>query len=110
MHYDVSKRARAYSIGSPFAQKTNAMNTLANKRIIVTGGTMGIGQAVAIRAAQEGADVAFCGLSEAGAEATIQAIEAAGGRSSAPSTCATWTRRAALRARRSPSSAAWMGW
>jgi NAD(P)-dependent dehydrogenase (short-subunit alcohol dehydrogenase family) len=87
------------------------MNTLANKRIIVTGGTMGIGQAVAIRAAQEGADVAFCGLSDAGAEATIQAIEAAGRRAFfAPSTCATWTRRAASRARRSPSSAAWMGW
>jgi NAD(P)-dependent dehydrogenase (short-subunit alcohol dehydrogenase family) len=56
------------------------MNLLTNKRIIVTGATMGIGQAVAIRAAQEGADVAFCGLSEVGADDTMRAIAAAGRR------------------------------
>ncbi|MFC1465594.1 MAG: SDR family NAD(P)-dependent oxidoreductase [Candidatus Brachytrichaceae bacterium NZ_4S206] len=56
------------------------MDMLTNKRIIVTGATMGIGQAVAMRAAREGADVAFCGLTEQGADETIRAIESAGRR------------------------------
>jgi NAD(P)-dependent dehydrogenase (short-subunit alcohol dehydrogenase family) len=51
---------------------------LHNKRIIVTGGTTGIGHATAVLAAQAGADVAFCGLTEEGAAGTSQAIEAAG--------------------------------
>ncbi|MGB0384793.1 MAG: SDR family NAD(P)-dependent oxidoreductase, partial [Ardenticatenaceae bacterium] len=38
------------------------MMNLENKRVIVTGGTSGIGKAIAIQAAQAGADVAFCGL------------------------------------------------
>ena len=53
---------------------------LNNKRIIITGGTSGIGQAAAMMAAQYGADVAFCGLSEAGSAETIAAIEQAGQR------------------------------
>ena len=36
------------------------MGILANKKIIVTGATSGIGQAIAARCAEEGADVAFC--------------------------------------------------
>lgn len=56
------------------------MNSLTNKKIIITGATMGIGQATAIRAAEAGADVAFCGLTEHGAEETARAIEAAGQR------------------------------
>ena len=55
--------------------------SLANKRIIITGGTSGIGQATAIMAAQAGADVAFCGLTEDGADKTTVAIQAAGRRS-----------------------------
>ena len=53
---------------------------LENKRILVTGGTTGIGQATAILAAQAGADVAFCGLTAEGADKTIAAVEAAGRR------------------------------
>jgi NAD(P)-dependent dehydrogenase (short-subunit alcohol dehydrogenase family) len=53
---------------------------LHDKRIIVTGGTTGIGHTTAVLAAQAGADVAFCGLTEEGATETIQAIEAAGRR------------------------------
>ena len=53
---------------------------LHNKRIIVTGGTTGIGHATAILAAQAGADVAFCGLTDEGAAETTRAIEAAGRR------------------------------
>jgi NAD(P)-dependent dehydrogenase (short-subunit alcohol dehydrogenase family) len=56
------------------------MGILSNKKIIVTGATMGIGQAIAVRCAQEGADVAFCGLTEHGADETMRAIEAAGQR------------------------------
>jgi NAD(P)-dependent dehydrogenase (short-subunit alcohol dehydrogenase family) len=53
---------------------------LSGKRIIVTGATSGIGQAIALRCAQEGADVAFCGLETASSAETIRAIEAAGQR------------------------------
>jgi NAD(P)-dependent dehydrogenase (short-subunit alcohol dehydrogenase family) len=55
--------------------------SLSGKRILVSGGTSGIGQATAIQAAQAGADVAFCGLTEAGSATTSRAIEAAGQRS-----------------------------
>jgi NAD(P)-dependent dehydrogenase (short-subunit alcohol dehydrogenase family) len=56
------------------------MKTLEHKKVIVTGATMGIGQAIAVRCAQEGADVAFCGLTDQGAEATIRGIREAGQR------------------------------
>lgn len=56
------------------------MGILTNKKIIVTGATSGIGQAIAVRCVQEGADVAFCGLTDQGADETIHAIEAAGRR------------------------------
>jgi NAD(P)-dependent dehydrogenase (short-subunit alcohol dehydrogenase family) len=49
-----------------------------NKRILVTGGTSGIGQAIAISVAQAGANVAFCGLTDEGAEKTLRAIQQAG--------------------------------
>ena len=55
-------------------------NLLQGKRVIVTGGTSGIGQATAIHAAWAGADVAFCGLTEEGAVETIAQIEGAGRR------------------------------
>lgn len=53
---------------------------LEQKRIIVTGGTSGIGQAIAIHAAQMGADVAFCGLTDEGAGETLQAVQQYGRR------------------------------
>lgn len=53
---------------------------LHNKCVIVTGGTTGIGHATAVLAAQAGADVAFCGLTDEGAAETTHAIEAAGRR------------------------------
>jgi NAD(P)-dependent dehydrogenase (short-subunit alcohol dehydrogenase family) len=54
--------------------------TLTDKRVIVTGGTSGIGQAIAIGCAEAGADVAFCGLTEEGADVARAAIERAGRR------------------------------
>jgi NAD(P)-dependent dehydrogenase (short-subunit alcohol dehydrogenase family) len=48
--------------------------------MVVTGGTSGIGQAIAIACAAIGADVAFCGLTNEGAAETRAAIEATGRR------------------------------
>jgi NAD(P)-dependent dehydrogenase (short-subunit alcohol dehydrogenase family) len=53
---------------------------LSGKKIIVTGATSGIGQAIAVRCAREGADIAFCGIDAVGSDETCAAIEAAGQR------------------------------
>ena len=50
-------------------------HSLDGKKIIITGGTSGIGQATALMAAEAGADIAFCGLSVEGAEKTIQGVK-----------------------------------
>ena len=55
--------------------------SLDGKRIIITGGTAGIGQGIALLAAAEGAEIAFCGHSHDGADQTFAAVEKAGGRS-----------------------------
>jgi 3-oxoacyl-[acyl-carrier protein] reductase len=54
---------------------------LAGQVAIITGGSRGIGRAIALLFAREGADVAFCHLDdEAGAAAVMAAIAAAGRR------------------------------
>lgn len=53
--------------------------SLAGKRILVTGGTTGIGEATVRQAAADGASVAFCGLDDHGAGELIAAIEDGGG-------------------------------
>jgi 2-keto-3-deoxy-L-fuconate dehydrogenase len=52
---------------------------LANKTAIVTGGGSGIGQAIAVLFAKEGARVAVLDVSAEGADATVRAIADAGG-------------------------------
>lgn len=53
---------------------------LLDKRILVTGGTSGIGRVVVVQAAQAGADVAFCGLTDEGVLEVAEAVRGAGRR------------------------------
>lgn len=55
------------------------MSRLAHHNAVVTGAGAGIGRAIALRLAEEGAKVAVLDISETGAEATADAIKAAGG-------------------------------
>lgn len=58
-----------------------AERMLEGKRIIVTGGTSGIGKAICTLVAKAGADIAFCGLTNDGAAEVEEVIANAGGRS-----------------------------
>ncbi len=53
---------------------------LANKVSVVTGSSSGIGQATAIRFAEEGSAVCVADLDVRGGEQTVAQIKAAGGR------------------------------
>jgi meso-butanediol dehydrogenase/(S,S)-butanediol dehydrogenase/diacetyl reductase len=60
-----------------------AQRTLDGKVAIVTGGARGIGRAIALRLAADGAAVAVADIDEAGAAGVAREIEAAGGRAAA---------------------------
>jgi 3-oxoacyl-[acyl-carrier protein] reductase len=57
------------------------MGELRGKVALVTGGSRGIGRAIALRLASEGADVAVCARTESAAQATAEEIAALGVRS-----------------------------
>jgi NAD(P)-dependent dehydrogenase (short-subunit alcohol dehydrogenase family) len=52
---------------------------LANKVVVITGSASGIGQAAALRCAEEGAHVAVVDLDQKGIGATVESIKKAGG-------------------------------
>jgi 2-keto-3-deoxy-L-fuconate dehydrogenase len=59
------------------------MFSLAGKKAVVTGGGSGIGRAISVLFAQQGAEVHIIELSEENAAATVQEINAAGGKATA---------------------------
>jgi len=59
------------------------MRSLADKRVLITGGASGIGRSLAMRFAREGAEVHIVDLNEGAADEVAGAISAAGGRASA---------------------------
>ncbi|NII26619.1 SDR family oxidoreductase [Pseudoflavitalea sp. X16] len=61
------------------------MFSLASKKAVVTGGGSGIGKAISVLFAQQGAEVHIIELSEENAAATVQEITAAGGKAFAHS-------------------------
>ena len=56
------------------------MTRLENKRILVTGGTSGLGRAMALRFAKEGAAVAFTGRREEAIDETLRVVREGSGR------------------------------
>lgn len=61
------------------------MFSLASKKAVITGGGSGIGRAISVLFAQQGAEVHIIELSEENAAATVQEITAAGGKAFAHS-------------------------
>ena len=55
------------------------MNSFAEKVVLVTGATRGIGRATTIAFAREGAKVVFCGRHEEGGQETARLAREAGG-------------------------------
>lgn len=66
--------------GKPYLKEYEGRGLLKDKAVLITGGDSGIGRAVAVLMAREGADVSFVHLpeEEEDAKATVKMIEKAG--------------------------------
>jgi len=71
--------------GKPYLQEYEGRGLLKNKAVLITGGDSGIGRAVSIMMAREGADVSFVHLpeEEKDAKLTVKEIEKAGRKANA---------------------------
>ena len=72
-------RERAGKGGTWMTTEATAGGKLRGRRAIITGGASGIGLAIAMAFAREGAPVDILDLNEAGAQAAVKAIQSAGG-------------------------------
>ena len=70
----------AFTSATPAAAAANRTGRLADKRVLITGASRGIGQAIALRYAEEGADLYLAATSLAGLADTRAQAEARGAR------------------------------
>src|SRR6202051_1365543 len=64
------------------AMSTTSQSNLAGQRALVTGGTSGIGRAISLQLARDGAEVVVHGRDAARGAETVEEITAAGGKAS----------------------------
>ncbi|HVS49736.1 MAG TPA: SDR family NAD(P)-dependent oxidoreductase [Candidatus Dormibacteraeota bacterium] len=73
--------------GAPKAMSSTQHRNLEGQKALVTGATSGIGRAIALQLARDGADVIVHGRDAARGVETVKAIEASGGRALCRSQC-----------------------
>lgn len=71
------------TISETNAAQLNKNTPLAGKVALVTGGSRGIGRAIALKLASLGADIAICGREEGKLEESVAALRSVGGRAEA---------------------------
>ncbi|GAA6030724.1 hypothetical protein JCM8097_006290 [Rhodosporidiobolus ruineniae] len=89
--------AEAVPVASEEALKEVDAGALKDKVVVITGGSKGFGKTYALRAAAYGAKVVIAARGQSGIDATVQEIEAAGGKASGLATdVSNWDSQVAL--------------